>query len=74
VISTIAMIAWGRRSGSRNATRGRRASRVRRHFTTEFGVNGFTEALRQEVTKKHVRVAEQRLADKALPWSAISPP
>ena len=37
-------------------------------------MNGFTEALRQEVTKKHVRVAEQRLADKALPWSAISPP
>src|SRR5947209_10558959 len=23
---------------------------------TKFGVNGFTEALRQEVTKKHVRV------------------
>jgi NADP-dependent 3-hydroxy acid dehydrogenase YdfG len=29
---------------------------------TKFGVNGFTEALRQEVTKRHVRVGSSNLA------------
>jgi NADP-dependent 3-hydroxy acid dehydrogenase YdfG len=36
---------------------------------TKFGVNGFTEALRQEVTKRHVRVGSSNLAGGRPNWA-----